>query len=212
MMPKLLLPEPHHVSEVAPHNKWCRSGSSSATQPITKQTFRHTWILYYVIYRNYHNLDPMFKKKEKRIVQSMYRSTIFGTTKIQDYCTYTVFLLVRTFMNIFRIIRLLTVQKNLPIPPEFPRFENASISHLITAHSSHEFLWPRMVFWFVQCCQIPQRHSFNLKSGPCVMETYGGIAVCCCCIRVSTEVTFWNSAEYGILCGSDFNSAEVQSA
>jgi hypothetical protein len=28
--------------------------------------------------------------------------------------------------------------------------------------------------------------------------------------RVSTEVTFWNSAEYGILCGSDFNSAEFR--
>jgi hypothetical protein len=27
-------------------------------------------------------------------------------------------------------------------------------------------------------------------------------------VRVSTEVTFRNSAEYGILCGSDFNSAE----
>jgi hypothetical protein len=27
--------------------------------------------------------------------------------------------------------------------------------------------------------------------------------------RVFTEVTFWNSAEYGILCGSDFTSAEL---
>jgi hypothetical protein len=28
-------------------------------------------------------------------------------------------------------------------------------------------------------------------------------------IRVFTEVTFWNSAEYGILCGSDFTLREI---
>jgi hypothetical protein len=28
--------------------------------------------------------------------------------------------------------------------------------------------------------------------------------------RVSTEVTFWNSAEDGILCGSDLHSAEFR--
>jgi hypothetical protein len=29
-------------------------------------------------------------------------------------------------------------------------------------------------------------------------------------IRLFTEVTLWNSAEYGILCGSDFTSAEFR--
>jgi hypothetical protein len=28
--------------------------------------------------------------------------------------------------------------------------------------------------------------------------------------RVFKEVTFWNSAEYGILCGSDFTSTELR--
>jgi hypothetical protein len=32
----------------------------------------------------------------------------------------------------------------------------------------------------------------------------------CTIVRVSTEVTFWNAAECGILCGSDFNSAEFR--
>jgi hypothetical protein len=57
---------------------------------------------------------------------------------------------------------------------------------------------PDQVFFL----NLKMKSYFNLKKFSRIEDTDPGI------ITVCEEVTFWNSAEYGILCRSDFTSAE----